>query len=254
MVHPLVKPTTKSAEAPPLERDPNVGALGRCRCLRQPFRPSKELRRQGVQVSDDAGQALETHDRTHRFSAHRFAPASTTRAFASQAGSFSATAGDPGGITSCLSPLRENRAKAVEGKNELNRWSGRQGRLGMLIGQTYAAPSSRCNTERMFRHPLPLATSNLRGVHSRKQPRAGKRSSKTQNRQGELTRSEGGKACSYPNLKPAKERAGSKTPGTSKPTKKPTNPPNTESTYFHNTDGRPKEGGKLRYGGGWSFR
>ena len=25
----------------------------------------------------------------------------------------------------------------------------------------------------MFRHPLPLATSNLRGVHSRKQPRAG---------------------------------------------------------------------------------
>ena len=105
----------------------------------------------------------------------------------------------------------------------------------------------------MFRRP-PLATSNLRGVHSRKQPRAGKQSSKTRNRQGELTRSEGGKACSFPNLKPAKERAGSKTPGTSKPTKKPTNPPNTESTYFHNTDGRPKEGGKLRYGGGWSFR
>lgn len=84
--------------------------------------------------------------------------------------------------------------------------------------RTYAAPSSRCNTERMFRHPLPLATSNLRGVHSRKQPRAGKRSSKTQNRQGELTRSEGGRLVPFQTSNSPKNELGQRH-------REPPNPP-----------------------------
>jgi hypothetical protein len=70
----------------------------------------------------------------------------------------------------------------------------------------------------MFRHPLPLATSNLRGVHSRKQPRAGKRSSKTRNRQGELTRSEGGRLVPIQTSTPPKNELGQRH-------REPPNPP-----------------------------